>query len=78
MVDYKKTYKNNPEEILKIGLRIRNRRIKLKWTMMELAYESSIDYRQIGRIERGETNFTIKTLIRISTALNFGLKDLIK
>ncbi len=78
MVDYKKTYKNNPEEILKIGLRIRNRRIKLKWTMMELAYESGIDYRQIGRIERGETNFTIKTLIRISTALNFGLKDLIK
>ncbi|MEI6587104.1 MAG: helix-turn-helix transcriptional regulator [Sediminibacterium sp.] len=78
MVDYKKTYKNNPEEILKIGLRIRNRRIKLKWTMMELAYESGIDYRQIGRIERGETNFTIKTLIRISIALNFGLKDLIK
>jgi len=78
MVDYKKTYQNNPEEILKIGLRIRNRRIKLKWTMMELAYESGIDYRQIGRIERGETNFTIKTLIRISTALNFGLKDLIK
>jgi transcriptional regulator with XRE-family HTH domain len=71
-------YLNKPEEITKIGLKIRIRRNKLGWTMMDLSYESGIDYRQIGRIERGETNFTIKTLIRISNALDFNLKELLK
>jgi transcriptional regulator with XRE-family HTH domain len=64
--------------ILKIGNRIRKRRLSMGWTMMELSYEAETDYRQIGRIERGETNFTIGTLIRICKVLDIRLKDIIK
>ena len=71
-------YLNKTEQITIIGLKIRARRLKLGLTMMDLSYETGIDYRQIGRIERGETNFTIKTLIRISKAIDLKLKDLIK
>jgi len=48
------------------------------WTMMDLAFETDMDYRQIGRIERGETNFTIGTLLKISVVLGISLKDLVK
>ena len=65
-------------ELCEIGGRVRKRRLKIGWTMMDLAFETEIDYRQIGRIERGETNFTIGTLIRICKALNIKLKDVIK
>jgi len=46
--------------------------------MMDLAFEAEMDYRQIGRIERGETNFTIGTLMRIAVVLDVSLKDLMK
>lgn len=46
--------------------------------MMDLAFETEIDYRQIGRIERGETNFTIGTLLRITHVFDMKLKDIIK
>lgn len=64
--------------ISKIGNRIRKRRISLGWTMMDLSYAAETDYRQIGRIERGETNFTISTLIKISSVLDISLKELVK
>jgi hypothetical protein len=48
------------------------------WTMMDLSYEVETDYRQIGRIERGETNFTIGTLVKICGVLGISLKELVK
>ena len=64
--------------IVLIGSRIRKKRIKKGWTMMDLAFEAGIDYRQLGRIERGENNFTIFSLIRITDALGCTIKDVIK
>ena len=69
-------YKN--EVIVKIGNNVRKRRIRLGWTMMELSFEAGIDYRQLGRIERGEHNFTILSLVRITDALGCNLKDIVK
>jgi len=74
----KKTYIIKKNEFSEIGGRVRKKRLKLGWTMMDLAFETEIDYRQIGRIERGETNFTIGTLIRICKVLNIRLKDIVK
>ena len=57
---------------------LEKKRKALGWTMMDLAFETEIDYRQIGRIERGETNFTIGTLLRITHVFDIKLKDIIK
>lgn len=73
-----KTYARKSKDIIEIGQKIRKKRLSKGLTMMELSYGSDIDYRQIGRIERGETNFTIKTLLRICESLNCNLRNLIK
>jgi transcriptional regulator with XRE-family HTH domain len=70
------TLKNS--RIISIGSRIRKKRISKGWTMMDLAFEAGVDYRQLGRIERGENNFTIISLLRITDALGCQLKDVIK
>jgi len=72
-----KNSKKNNKEIILIGARIRKRRKAKKMTMMDLAFETGIDYRQIGRIERGETNFTVITLIRIGKVLELKLKQMV-
>ena len=78
MVKGEKTYARKSKDIIEIGQKIRKKRLSIGMTMMELSYESDIYYRQIGRIERGETNFTIKTLLRICESLNCNLRNLIK
>jgi transcriptional regulator with XRE-family HTH domain len=78
MVKGEKTYPRKSKDIIDIGQKIRKKRLSKGLTMMELSFESDIDYRQIGRIERGETNFTIKTLLRICESLNCNLRSLIK
>lgn len=77
-VKSKKKYITKTTEFCEIGGRVRKKRLKLGWTMMNLSFETDIDYRQIGRIERGETNFTIGTLIRICKVLKCNLKDIVK
>ncbi|QTE21017.1 helix-turn-helix transcriptional regulator [Polaribacter cellanae] len=45
-------------------------------TQEALAYDLDIPVSQIGRIERGEINTTISTLLAISKALNKKVEDL--
>lgn len=52
------------------GNNLRRIRKEQHITMEGLAFESDIDYRQIGRIERGEVNTTILSLLRIAEALH--------
>lgn len=40
-------------------------------TMEQLAAEAEIEYRQLGRIERGEINTTVISLLRLAEALQF-------
>lgn len=44
--------------------------------MEALANESEIEYRQLGRIERGEVNTTIISLLRIAEILKVDIKIL--
>jgi len=73
-----KKYKIKDDVIITVGKRIRKRRIANGLTMMDLAFETDMDYRQIGRIERGEVNFTIGTLLKICKVFDIKLKDLVK
>ena len=41
--------------------------------MEAVAYKAEIEYRQLGRIERGEVNTTLVSLLRIADALEVDL-----
>lgn len=71
----KNVVKNN--YLVNLGSRIREFRKAKKLSMESLAAELEIDYRQLGRIERGEINTTILSLKRISDVLQIPLSDIL-
>jgi len=60
-----------------LGQNLRALRNAKGLSMEQLAGDANIEFRQLGRIERGETNATIWTLRRISDALGIELSQLI-
>ena len=60
----------------KFGNNLRRLRKEKGFTMESLANETEIEYRQIGRIERGEVNTTIISLLRIAEILKVDIKML--
>ena len=60
----------------KLGTRIRQLRELRKLSQENLANDCNIPKVQIGRIERAEINTTVRTLIKISNALEVQPKDL--
>ena len=67
----------NKSLVKTLGERIRNFRIEMNLSQLELANEADIPLSQIGRIERGEINSTISTLYVIAQALDIELKILL-
>lgn len=59
--------------LLSIGNNVRRIRQEKNLTMEELANESEIEYRQLGRIERGEINTTVLSLRNISKVLDVDI-----
>ncbi len=55
------------------GDNLRRIRKEQHLTMESLAFLSQIDYRQIGRIERGEINTTILSVYRIAQSLHIEI-----
>ena len=43
--------------------------------MEALSYKAEIEYRLVGRIERGEGNTTVISLLKIADALNVDVLD---
>ena len=68
---------DNRDLILKIGKRIKERRISKPMTLDELAAASNMDNANIARLESGNTNPTIRTLYKISRGLKVKLKELV-
>ena len=65
-----------PQDI--IGKQIYTLRKKLKLTQASLASSAGMEESALQRIEAGRTNPTIKTLYKVSKALNVDIKDLFK
>lgn len=61
---------------IQVGSRLRAYRHQLSYSIEELAHKAGIHPGQIGKIERGESNFTIQTLDSIMKALNLPYGDL--
>jgi len=59
-----------------LGARIRKLRLKKDMTQNELAMLCNFEKASISRIESGQTNMTILTMVKISKALDVDIKDL--
>ncbi len=64
-------------ELLKsVGEKIKQKRKEMDLSQAVLSYDANIPRNQVGRIERGEINTTITTLLKICKALKIELKEL--
>jgi len=70
-----KVDKNN--DLAKIGVAIRTRRLAMEMSQEALADFAGIDRSHMGRIERGERNVSLLNIIRIAKAMNCKLADII-
>ena len=66
------------EDILnKIGLKIREIRVEKNISIQQLADIIDIEYNNLIRIEKGRTNITIGTLLKICQALEVKLINVV-
>ena len=72
-----KRYRRNDDVIKKFGLNVRKVRKGKGITQEELADLTNIDYRNIGRIERGEINSGLSIVACIADALKVKVSDLL-
>lgn len=66
----------NEDFIKAFGKHLRKLRKQKKLTQEELAIDCNISISQVSRIERGEINTTLSTLLVLATALEIEPKDL--
>jgi len=69
---------NGKGALTKMGGRIREIRKEKKFTQDKLATECDIEKAMISRIESGQTNPTVRTLYKISKALDIPLVEIFK
>lgn len=66
------------KNVLKIfGEHLRKLRTDRNLSQINLAYNGDFDRNYIGMLERGERNPSLKSLIRLSNALDISLSELV-
>jgi transcriptional regulator with XRE-family HTH domain len=61
-----------------VGARIRELRQAQGWTQDEFAHRSGLHRADVGAIERGERNVTLRTMRIVADTLGVGIADLTK
>ena len=61
-----------------LGERIRRLRISKKWTLEHAAEQADLDLKHLQKIEAGQLNVTLVTLVRISNGLGVPIAQLFK
>lgn len=69
-------YRRNEKAIKLFGKNLKKVRKDKGITQEQLSYDTGIELRQIGRIERGEINTGISTVMDIADALKINPRDL--
>jgi transcriptional regulator with XRE-family HTH domain len=68
----------DPDVLLrKLGLRVLRRRQELGLTQQQLADRLNMASTNIGRIEHGEQNLTVRTLAKLADALELTMAELL-
>lgn len=74
----RKPYYRDDVFLKKVGAKIRENRIKMGLTQMDLAFKcNDIDYSQINRLELGKVNFSISYLKLIASVLEIKINELL-
>lgn len=63
---------------MKIGEKIKTLRIEKKMTQQKLALECAVEKAGMSRLEAGRSNPTLRTLVRICTALGVPIEELFR
>jgi len=69
--------KNTDLRLKRIGLNIRAQREALQLTQEWLAEKADLHDRTVGKIERGELNFSVLICLRLCKALNISSEKLL-
>lgn len=69
-------YIRDEKAIKLLGKKVRELRKKQKISQSQLAYEANIPRMQVSRIERGEINTSISTVLAIARVLEIQVKEL--
>jgi transcriptional regulator with XRE-family HTH domain len=64
--------------LIALGEAIRNARRQQGISQERLALMAGVDRSYVGRVERGDNNVAVLTLMKLAHALNVSLKDLMK
>jgi transcriptional regulator with XRE-family HTH domain len=65
-------------ELVALGAAIRRARVANGFSQEYLAHHAEVDRSYLGRVERGDNNAAILTLVRIAHALGLSASELIK
>lgn len=65
------------EKVYNIGKNIRNLRLEQGYTVFQLAQKANMDTAHLSKIETGKTRIGMVSLLRIISALNVSVDELI-
>jgi transcriptional regulator with XRE-family HTH domain len=61
-----------------LGRRIRSLREAKDWTQQELGNQADVNYKFLGEIERGQQNPSLNVLVKIASALEVDLPEMLR
>lgn len=64
-------------DAIAFGTRVRARRIELGLTQEQLAEKCGLHFTYVSSVERGERNVTLRTIVRLATALGTSPAQLV-
>ena len=64
--------------LIALGEAIRRVRLKQEISQEKLALMAGVDRSYVGRVERGDNNVAVLTLLKLAQALDVSLKDMMK
>ncbi|PWL81049.1 XRE family transcriptional regulator [Candidatus Gastranaerophilales bacterium] len=62
----------------KIGINFKIERIKKKLSQERFAELANVHTNYIGKVERGEQNLTVKSIVSLAESLNVPLENILK
>lgn len=60
-----------------VGARVRQRRLERGWSLEQLGEQADMHFTYVGVVERGESNITVYSAVKLAAALNVNPSELV-